>query len=85
MADLFPEVKCVMCHKRVVIKVDREGYYMWRAGEKIQDVLPDVSVDDREVLITELCKECWTDAFGISEAEASGTLGSGSVAGADGK
>jgi len=40
--------------------VDARGYNMWKAKEAtIQDALPTLSADERELLMTGTCKPCW--------------------------
>ena len=36
----------------------------WESGTLIQDAMPNVSVDDREFLMTGVTPEEWTDTFG---------------------
>ena len=35
----------------------------WRGGMLIQDAFPDMSVDDREFLISGTCPACWEQLF----------------------
>ena len=54
--------RCPMCGKETTIaNVDADNYYRWKfKGDiHIQDALPDLNNDEREVLMTGTCKECW--------------------------
>ena len=41
----------------------------WRAGELIQHVMPHLSVDQREFIITGTTKEEWDEIFGGEEED----------------
>lgn len=55
--------KCPVCKKEHPVHLTREQglkYAAYRAGKgHIQDMLPDLSADDRELLITGICPECY--------------------------
>ena len=54
---------CICCNKQHVIRVNQEGYKAWRRGELIQNALPNVSPEDREMLISGICPVCWDKMF----------------------
>jgi hypothetical protein len=58
-------VKCPLCKKEYTVKnVPVKGFMEWKEGGKhIQDALPTLSADDREALITGVCKTCWDNMF----------------------
>jgi len=62
----FQPHDCVVCgriHEPVVL--DAEKYYRWKEdGECIQDVFPEMTKDQREILISGTCPECWDELFG---------------------
>lgn len=61
---------CVVCgriHEPVIL--DAEKYYRWKGGECIQDVFPEMTKDQREILISGTCPECWDELFGRCEDE----------------
>jgi len=40
--------------------VNKKGYARWKTGEVlIQDALPELSIHDRELLISGTCEHCW--------------------------
>lgn len=57
-------VECRWCKKSYTIKVDAVSYEMWCCGfGNIQNLMPELSADDREMLISQTCKECWNKIF----------------------
>ena len=47
-----------------------EKYTSWKDGsEYIQDIMPELSADDRELLISNTCGNCWIEIFGTEEDE----------------
>ena len=41
----------------------------WQRGALIQDVMPDLTVDEREFMISGMTPEEWTSVFGTDEEE----------------
>lgn len=59
--------ECILCEQTVRISdVDPIGLLAWRAGRMAQDVLSDLSSDDREFLISGACSKCFNEMFGDS-------------------
>lgn len=58
--------QCKMCGLVHDIEVDRVGFWKWRDGELIQNALPNVSLDNRELMISGICGKCFDDLFGES-------------------
>lgn len=57
-------VTCPCCGKEQVVTVDVNRYEAWRRGElMIQHALPDLTPDQREVLLSGICPECWDKMF----------------------
>lgn len=56
---LLFDISCPSCKTNRQIKVHEKGYNRWKSGELIQRVLPELSPDDREALMTGLCGTCW--------------------------
>lgn len=56
-------IHCRMCNKTFPIEVDIAGFNRWRAGELIQRALPNLTVDERELLISNTCGECFDKLF----------------------
>lgn len=58
-------VQCRMCeHQYHVVRVDPEMMEAWIDGKLIQSVMPQLSADDRELLISGTCSSCWESLFG---------------------
>ena len=56
--------QCVVCHQHGHMLLDETKLNRWKAGEFVQDVWPDMSADDREMLISGTHPACWTELFG---------------------
>jgi hypothetical protein len=57
-------IQCVSCQELHNIQnVSCRGYIDWQNGAYIQDSLADLSADDREMLISHICPECWAQMF----------------------
>lgn len=54
------EVTCVSCHTRHTITVPVANYKRWATGQaRIQDALPMLTDDERELLLSNICPDCW--------------------------
>lgn len=63
MSKVTIERTCRMCGKHRTMEVSEKGYYLWYHGALIQDALPELSLDDRELLISGICSECYDKVF----------------------
>ena len=54
---------CPVCNCSHTVTVDSRAYAQWRAGKHIQDVMPELSVVQRELLITGIDGGCWNRMF----------------------
>ncbi len=61
--------KCVICHDFVEIEMSAEGYKKYIEGALIQDAFPNMRVEDREFLISGICKNCQKDIFDRRDEE----------------
>jgi CRISPR/Cas system-associated protein Cas10 (large subunit of type III CRISPR-Cas system) len=63
------ERTCPHCGKRKEILLsdqEMENFLLYCSGEGlIQDMLPNVSAADRELLVGGMCKDCWNELFDI--------------------
>ena len=57
---------CRVCGKRAVLTgVDALGYVRWdQLGANVQDALPELDADQRELLLTGTHAHCWDTIFG---------------------
>lgn len=56
-------VKCNSCQKIYELKCYQEDLERWRDGDLIQRAMPYLSVDDRELLISQTCGKCFDEMF----------------------
>ena len=54
---------CPLCGAMNVIKVPKKGYEDWMYGKAIQFALPELSEDDRELLLSGICAQCFDRVF----------------------
>ena len=53
---------CPICHKKHFVEVDFEDYRRWKTENiYVQDAFPYLNDDDRELLVTGICKKCWEE------------------------
>lgn len=55
------EVRCPFCNKINYIVLGRIKLAQWQAGMNVQDAFPNTSKDDRELLVSGVCKACWDE------------------------
>jgi hypothetical protein len=58
---------CRSCSKSVSIMVNGQDVVDWKSGTYIQDAMPYLSVDEREILISGTCGTCFDKMFGGGE------------------
>ena len=63
------EPTCRHCGTTVQISVIGPDYDRWKNGELIQDAMPYLSPDEREILISGTCGPCFDRMFGEGEDE----------------
>lgn len=69
-AEFFPdgsaEIRgcCIVTKQPVVVRCSSSGLRAWMEGAYIQNALKELSVEDREFLISGLSKEGFDEAFG---------------------
>ena len=62
--------RCPMCGKEFGIEMSDEQYEKYTKGtEFIQDIFPEFTPAQREVLITGICEDCWDKLFPLEEDE----------------
>lgn len=50
---------CVVCGTQHRFILNRQDYEAWQTDTHIQRAFPDMSNDEREILISGTCPECW--------------------------
>ena len=63
MSKVVLEIECVMCNQSIIMEVSEEGLKKWQQGELIQDALPELTDDEREMLMSGICPTCWDKIF----------------------
>lgn len=58
---------CPFCGKGHEIEVNEMDYLDWKDGELAQEAFPYLSAEDREMLISGICPDCWDSMFGSEE------------------
>lgn len=54
---------CPVCNQPHTVTVSNKGYAAWKDGVHIQDALPELPADQREILITGIDDRCWKAMF----------------------
>jgi hypothetical protein len=58
------EVECVSCKKTTKLYVRDVDYSVWVRGYGlVQNVFPYLSAGERELLISQICDDCWNRMF----------------------
>ena len=60
-------VQCVRCDNVHILLVGCDDLQRWKDGELIQDAMPYLSADEREILISNVCGLCFEQMFGEGE------------------
>ncbi len=64
----FETDPCIVCKERSLIDLDVKKYQRWTGGggtEHVQNVWPEWSAGDRELLITGTHSSCWDEMFSV--------------------
>ena len=60
-------VTCRHCQKSYDLLVNITDMADWKLGKYIQDAMPYLSADERELCISQTCGVCWDEIFGTCE------------------
>lgn len=58
---------CPFCGRQYTISVPTDDFIEWQCGELIQNAMPYLSAENREFLISGICRECQEKIFGGDE------------------
>ena len=61
--SLLLNVICPMCNGSNEIEVSKKGLDKYHKGALIQVAFPELSNDQRELLLSGICIECWDKTF----------------------
>lgn len=65
----FISLPCPECGRRSEVELDDVAYLVWMNGRHVQDAFPEMSLEQRELLITGTHPECWEKIFPPEEEE----------------
>ncbi len=58
--------ECRECYAQYAFALDSNRYYSWYGGRTlIQDAMPGIKPEDREILKSQICGKCWSKMFGL--------------------
>ena len=57
-------LECVRCSQESAINASPRDVEAWSDGELIQDAMPYLDADQREMFISGICPTCWNKMFG---------------------
>ena len=57
------QVYCRICSNEFTLQVNQNDLKDWQEGKYIQDAMPYLSAGERELLISNICEECFTNLF----------------------
>lgn len=52
---------CINCSKKQNMEVNIKDLEAWDQGKPIQNALPYLSIEEREMLVSGICSDCWCD------------------------
>ena len=61
--------RCPFCGHANEVEVNEADYWDWQDGELAQNAFPYLSAEEREMLISGICPDCWNKTFGEEEDE----------------
>lgn len=65
-------VPCLGCKTTAIFTMTEGQFKRFKAGDRVQDIFPDWSDDDREMLISGTCPSCFEEMFPEDEEEEEG-------------
>ena len=67
LTDDTLQARCRTCGDTHILMVNAQDKKRWMEGELIQDAMPYLSADERELLISGTCETCFDKMFGSEE------------------
>tara|TARA_Y100001951_G_C11218985_1_gene227582 strand:+ start:104 stop:340 length:237 start_codon:yes stop_codon:yes gene_type:complete len=61
-------VRCWKCEQVTTIKAALADIQQWQDGTLVQDAMPYLDADERELLISRTCSPCFDKMFGEGDA-----------------
>ena len=66
---MYIETLCPFCHKSHSIGVDFEDFLDWHSGVFAQVAFPYLSDEEREMVISGICPDCWNRVYALPDEE----------------
>lgn len=60
---ILTEIRCWHCGRLYTIQLSKAGIEARENGALVQDAFPELTADERELLISGTCGECWDKLF----------------------
>lgn len=57
------EANCRLCNNTQILKVKESSLHSWQQGELIQNAMPELTPNEREMLVSRTCGDCWDKMF----------------------
>ena len=61
--------RCIVCEQPGAVEVDFDGFAAWKAGQNLQEALPQLDADQRELLLTGTHAQCFEKLFAFDKVE----------------
>ncbi|NCU28690.1 MAG: hypothetical protein EOM85_03420 [Candidatus Moranbacteria bacterium] len=55
--------QCPVCGNIYTLNLEQSKVNRWKDGELVQNVFPELNDDERELLTSGVCKDCWGKIF----------------------
>src|SRR5215475_9698452 len=64
---VYAQINCRWCPVQVDVPIHQDRFDSWMAGHMIQDAMPELSPDLRELFITGTCPTCWEEMYNMND------------------
>ena len=62
------KITCETCRQPQYVPITKEQYYGYKtSGKYVQNYFPDLTDDQREMLISGTCNPCWDEMFPMED------------------
>jgi hypothetical protein len=61
--DTVVEATCMWCGTKHDVEVNERDFHNWQSGVNIQNAMPYLTDDEREILISKTCGKCYDEMF----------------------
>jgi len=63
---------CIECKQSKMLVLEENDVRRWNKGEKIQEVFPQLTLSDRELMISNICGDCFDEMFADEQGKTDG-------------